>query len=67
MTAKPSRGECGRRMQSIGGVEQVAVRPILLSDVLHRRRNAFDVILLIAALMVIFGHSFYLFPNWRLR
>ncbi|MBI4922702.1 MAG: acyltransferase [Devosia nanyangense] len=34
-----------------------------LSDILHRDRNSFDLVRLVAALAVIFGHSFYLFET----
>jgi peptidoglycan/LPS O-acetylase OafA/YrhL len=35
----------------------------VLNDITSRDRNNFDLIRLFAALAVIFGHSFYLFPN----
>ena len=34
-----------------------------LAHILDRDRNNFDLIRLFAALAVIFGHSFYLFPT----
>ena len=36
---------------------------LVLNDITSRDRNNFDLIRLFAALAVIFGHSFYLFPN----
>lgn len=38
-----------------------------LTDILARGRNNFDLIRLVAALAVIFGHSFYLFPTGGFR
>jgi peptidoglycan/LPS O-acetylase OafA/YrhL len=38
-------------------------RPPRLEDILSRGKNNFDLIRLLAALTVIFGHSFYLFPT----
>jgi peptidoglycan/LPS O-acetylase OafA/YrhL len=38
-------------------------KPSVLADVLPRERNNFDLIRLVAAVTVIFGHSFYLFPT----
>ncbi len=38
-----------------------------LSDILPRGENNFDLIRLVAALTVIFGHSFYLFPTGGFR
>lgn len=40
-----------------------ASRPTRLADILLRGRNNFDMVRLLAALTVIFGHSFYLFPT----
>ncbi len=36
---------------------------VILGDILKRSKNNFDLIRLIAALMVVFGHSFVLFKN----
>jgi len=38
-------------------------RQTVLADILHREKNAFDLVRIIAAVAVIFGHSFYLFPT----
>ena len=38
-------------------------KSIVLNDTLDREKNNFDLIRLILAVMVIFGHSFYLMPN----
>jgi len=48
---------CARSLLLIGS------QPRRLADVLSRGRNNFDLIRLLAALTVIFGHSFYLFPT----
>lgn len=36
---------------------------IVLADILPRDKNAFDLVRLFAAVAVIFGHSFYIFPT----
>jgi len=37
---------------------------ITLNDVITRNNNNYDIIRLIAALSVVFGHSFYLFHSY---
>lgn len=36
---------------------------LVLADILPRDKNAFDLVRLLAAVAVIFGHSFYIFPT----
>jgi len=40
---------------------------MVLEDIFDRDRNSFDLIRLVAALAVIFGHSFYLLPTGGYR
>lgn len=44
---------------------KTGMRPdeIVLADILPRDKNAFDLVRLFAAVAVIFGHSFYIFPT----
>ena len=56
----PTVDEYDERQRSFMVITQ---RPRLLVEILGRGANNFDLIRLLAALTVIFGHSFYVFPT----